>query len=162
MTEWVAPAGMSLAAVRAWRAFFAKAASGTAGYTAGWDDYVILYRAQLGRCYICQRAKGINPDDPKARGSQRLGWDHNHATGAIRGLLCTKGERSCNRIVGNFRDNPEAFERGLNYLARPPALVLANAKRAAATVDDQARIATVLLRVGKSRMETGLRRHARP
>jgi hypothetical protein len=135
--------------VRAWREFFRKAASGEAGYTAGWEDYVILYRAQLGRCYICQRARGINPDDPKARGAQRLGWDHNHATGMIRGLLCTKGQWSCNRIVGRYRDNPEAFLRGAAYLQSPPALVLLQAVPAGADLDERARLATALLGVGK-------------
>jgi hypothetical protein len=151
MSAWTPPEGMSAAAVRSWRAFFAKAASGDAGYRASWEDYVILYRAQLGRCYICQRAKGINPYDPQARGSQRLGWDHNHATGAVRGLLCTRGERSCNRIVGNFRDNPDAFGRGYQYLTNPPALALANAIRAVESLEERARLATALLAVGKER-----------
>jgi hypothetical protein len=132
---------------RAWREFFRKAASGAAGYTATWEEYVILYRAQFGRCYICQRSRGINPDDPRARGSQRLGWDHNHATGAIRGLLCTKGERSCNRIVGTFRDNPMAFARGVRYLQSPPALVLRQVGRLELDLDERSRIATVLLGV---------------
>ncbi len=124
MNDWMPPAGMAPTAVLAWRNFFRKAASGVAGYTATWQDYIVLYRAQLGRCYICRTARGINPDDPKARGSQRLGWDHNHATGAVRGLLCTKGEWSCNRIVGRYRDNPAAFARAAEYLLRPPALAL--------------------------------------
>lgn len=148
MADWTPPEGMSATAIRSWRAFFAKAASGVAGYTAGWEDYVILYRAQLGRCYICRRAKGINPDDPKAAGSQRLGWDHNHTTGMLRGLLCTKGERSCNRIVGNFRDNPDAFRRGQAYLTSPPALVLMQAIPAGADLDERARVATAMLGVG--------------
>lgn len=140
---------MTPAKARAWREFFRKAASGAAGYTVGWEDYVILYRAQLGRCYICQRARGINPDDPKAAGSQRLGWDHNHATGMVRGLLCTLGERSCNRIVGNFRDNPEVFARGQRYLMSPPALVLLQAAPVGSDLDERARIATAILGVGK-------------
>ena len=152
MSEWTPPAGMAANHVTAWRNFFRKAASGAAGYTAGWEDYVILYRAQLGRCFICRRARGINPDDPKARGSQRLGWDHNHSTGLIRGLLCTKGERSCNRIVGNFRDNPEAFARGASYLASPPALVLLQAVPAGADLDERARLATSILGVGMEKV----------
>lgn len=154
MNAWEPPAGMSVTHVRAWREFFRKAASGQAGYTATWEDYVILYRAQLGRCFICQTARGINPDDPKARGTQRLGWDHNHMTGAVRGLLCTKGEWSCNRIVGRFRDKPEAFWRGFRYLTKPPALVLATVNTDVYpmdSVDQRASLATVLLEVGKER-----------
>jgi hypothetical protein len=153
---------MSATHVRAWREFFRKAASGQAGYTVTWEDYVILYRAQLGRCFICQTARGINPDDPKARGSQRLGWDHNHATGAVRGLLCTKGEWSCNRIVGRFRDKPEAFWRAFRYLTSPPALVLADVQRALdshatvgvpMTLDQRKALATALLDVASVRPE---------
>lgn len=150
MSDWTPPEGMAVKHVTAWRNFFRKAASGEAGYTAGWEDYVILYRAQLGRCFICQRARGINPDDPQARGSQRLGWDHNHSTGLIRGLLCTRGERSCNRIVGNFRDDPDAFARGARYLKSPPSLVLLQAVSAGATLDQRKALATALLGVGNN------------
>lgn len=144
--------------VTAWRNFFRKAASGEAGYTAGWEDYVILYRAQLGRCYICQTARGINPADPKARGSQRLGWDHNHSTGMIRGLLCTKGEWSCNRIVGRYKDNPDAFERAARYLQSPPALVLMHAAPAEYTVDQRAQLATAILGVARDAADRANRR----
>jgi hypothetical protein len=106
-----------------------------------------MYKAQLGRCYICQTAKGINPEDPKGRGATRLGWDHNHATGAIRGLLCVKGEWACNRIVGRFRDNPAAFRRAARYLESPPALALAQVQRLAGELDveERIRVATSIL-----------------
>lgn len=146
MSEWTPPHGMTPVKVRAWREFFRKAASGEAGYTATWEDYVILYRAQLGRCFICQVAKGINPDDPKAQGAQRLGWDHNHYTGAIRGLLCTKGEWSCNRIVGRYRDDPQAFGRAQRYLMSPPALVLAQVTPLG-DLGTKSRVATGILNV---------------
>jgi hypothetical protein len=157
MTEiiWTPPAGMAANVAKAWRAFFLKAASGSAGYTATAEAYVILYKAQLGRCFICQVARGINPEDPKGRGAQRLGWDHNHATGAVRGLLCTKGEWSCNRIVGRFRDNPEAFRRAARYLESPPALVVAQVQRMAGDlpVEDRIRVATEILGVEKDALE---------
>lgn len=124
---WEPPAGMEPKVVSAWREFFRKAAAGKAGYTATPDMYLRLYKFQLGRCAICQKAKGINPEDPKGRGSQRLGWDHNHVTGLVRGLLCTRGEWSCNRIVGRYRDNPQAFLRGYEYLTKPPAFNLITA-----------------------------------
>lgn len=158
-TEWTPPDGMAPAHVRAWREFFRKAADPKqGGYTAGWEDYVILYRAQLGRCYICQTARGINPSDPKARGSQRLGWDHNHTTGVIRGLLCTKGEWSCNRIVGRYRDNPDAFERAARYLQSPPALVLMHAAPQDYTLDQRAALATAILGVARDAAQRANRR----
>lgn len=122
--EWEPPAGMLPEVARAWRAFFRKALSGVAGYTATPDMYLRLYKLQNGRCAICQKARGINPEDPKGRGPQRLGWDHNHVTGVVRGLLCTKGDKSCNRMVGWFKNDPQAFLRGFKYLMQPPALVV--------------------------------------
>lgn len=146
--------------VSAWREFYRKAASGKSGYTATPEMYVILYKAQLGRCFICQSAKGINPEDPNGRGAQRLGWDHNHATGAVRGLLCTKGEWSCNRIVGRYRDKPEAFRRAVRYLEQPPALVLAEVQRLvgdSATAEDKVAMATAILAVEREALEAKVR-----
>jgi len=138
---WTAPEGMTKPVAATWRAFYREAASGRKGYTASPDAYRIMYLAQLGRCFICQTARGIHPDDPKGKGSQRLGWDHNHTTGAVRGLLCTKGEWSCNRIVGRYRDNPEAWRRGVRYLEQPPALVLAQVQEMAGDLEPWQRIA---------------------
>jgi hypothetical protein len=78
----------------------------TYGITA--EDYQALYEAQGGACYICQRAKGI---------SKKLSVDHDHATGYVRGLLCT----SCNKFLGLIRDNPWAGLRINEYLRFPPA-----------------------------------------
>jgi hypothetical protein len=162
MDEFVyeAPAGMTPAVAAKWREFFRKAQSGTAGYKATPAMYVILYKAQLGRCYICQVAKGINPEDPRGRGAQRLGWDHNHATSAVRGLLCTKGQWSCNRIIGRYRDNPGAFRRAARYLEQPPALVLARVQELAGdlSVEERITIATELLGVEREALESKVRR----
>lgn len=40
--------------------------------------------------------------------------DHNHSTGAVRGLLC----RKCNTSAGQTGDNPETLERLAAYLRR--------------------------------------------
>lgn len=66
-------------------------------------DYQKIYEFQGGRCFLCRRATGA---------SRRLSVDHDHKTGKVRGLLC----RPCNDVVGLLRDDPEAFERGMNYL----------------------------------------------
>lgn len=123
---WTPPDGMDSLAVRAWRTFYASAWQ---LYKITPAQYRLLYVAQKGRCWICRQAKGIHPDDPKARGARRLGVDHNHTTGAVRGLLCTGGDRTCNRIVGWMRDNPAAFLRGHGYLINPPARVLEAMRR---------------------------------
>ena len=66
-----------------------------------------MFDRQGGVCAICQRAKGI---------SRRLAVDHNHATGAVRGLLCAP----CNQFIGYLRDDAAAFRRGYEYLSAPP------------------------------------------
>lgn len=74
----------------------------------GLADYDRLLEAQGGRCAICQRANGA---------TKRLAVDHDHATGEVRGALCSP----CNRMIGHLRDNPAAFERAAAYLVDPPA-----------------------------------------
>jgi Recombination endonuclease VII len=73
------------------------------------EDYEEIYEYQGGRCYICQYATGR---------TRRLSVDHCHKTGLIRGLLCAP----CNKMLGRFRDNPEAGTRIIEYLDRPPAV----------------------------------------
>jgi hypothetical protein len=120
---WTPPAGMRSEAVKAWRAFYSKAMD---LYALSPADYRLLYVAQRGRCWICRTAKGIHPDDPKAAGTRRLGIDHDHITGAVRGLLCTGGDKTCNRVIGWL--SAPALLRAAQYLDRPstrPARVLA-------------------------------------
>jgi len=38
--------------------------------------------------------------------------DHDHITGALRGLLCS----ACNTGLGFFRDHPELLKRAIEYL----------------------------------------------
>lgn len=74
------------------------------------DEYWAIYRYQLGRCFICERATGAR---------KRLSVDHCHATGVVRGLLCS----TCNsRVLGHLRDEIAAFERAIDYLSQPPAV----------------------------------------
>lgn len=119
---WDPPEGMTALKVKAWRVFYSRALD-VYGVTP--EQYRRLYVAQKGRCWICRKAKGIHPDDPKAAGSRRLGIDHDHVTGAVRGLLCTGGDKTCNRIIG-WLDAP-SLQRAAYYLASrcgQPARVL--------------------------------------
>lgn len=102
---------MSAMHVKAWRVFYSRCID---VYGLVPADYRLLYIAQRGRCWICRTAKGVHPDDPKARGSRRLGVDHDHVTGAIRGLLCTGGDKTCNRIIGWL--NAAQLERAAAYV----------------------------------------------
>lgn len=113
--------GMEPAVKASWRAFY-RTIKITYGMTP--EQYRALYLAQQGRCYICRTAKGIHPDDPKGRGGRRLGVDHNHAIGhgradAVRALLCTGGDRTCNRIIGWL--NAPGLLRAHEVLTQAPA-----------------------------------------
>jgi hypothetical protein len=115
------PAGMTAGTTAAWRTFYRHV---WATYGIAPAEYRALYLAQLGRCYICRKARGVHPDDPKARpGARRLGVDHNHALGnrreAVRGLLCTGGDRTCNRIIGWL--TAEGLDRAADLLRTAPA-----------------------------------------
>lgn len=118
--DWQPPHGMTKRVAADWRAFYASIA---AQYELSPRDYRDLYRAQHGVCYICRIAKGKNPDDPQGRGGRRLAVDHNHAMGnnrgAVRGLLCSGGDKTCNRIIGWL--NVVQLRRAVTYLEAPPA-----------------------------------------
>ena len=56
---------------------------------------------QNGACAIC----GIVSQKP-------LHVDHNHSTGRVRGLLCTR----CNSMIGYARDSVTLLQKGIEYL----------------------------------------------
>lgn len=118
---WTAPAGMENGVRIAWAQFYRRV---WAEYRLSPKEYRALYLAQLGRCYICRKAKGIHPDDPKGKGSRRLGVDHNHlirGRGAVRGLLCTGSlsADTCNRLIARY--DHAALRRAVFHLEEAPA-----------------------------------------
>jgi hypothetical protein len=66
-------------------------------------DYERLLVEQKGVCAICGRT---NPD---GRG---LAYDHNHASGEPRGLLCDR----CNRGLGYFAEDSDRLIAAREYL----------------------------------------------
>jgi hypothetical protein len=80
-------------------------------------EFRILWAAQGGRCYICQRRVH----------SKRPAVDHDHETGKVRGLLCPGNERGCNfAVLGNIigktlEDKIAMVYRIAEYLRNPPA-----------------------------------------
>jgi hypothetical protein len=64
-----------------------------------------LREAQDGKCAICGVAEAYAP-------RKRLAVDHDHRTGAIRGLLCG----NCNAGLGQFKDSPELLAAAIRYL----------------------------------------------
>lgn len=75
------------------------------------ERYAQILAAQGGRCAICGKL-------PR---TIRLAVDHDHATGAVRGLLCASGDHGCNKGLGFFNDDAETILRAYHYLVDPPA-----------------------------------------
>ena len=67
------------------------------------DHYESLLREQDGVCGICKTRKKLS-----------LAVDHNHTTGAVRGLLCN----NCNTAIGNFMENKEILFSAIKYLEK--------------------------------------------
>jgi Recombination endonuclease VII len=72
-------------------------------YSMSAQDYDILLEKQHGVCAICH-------DLPGER--RALSVDHDHNTGFVRGLLCTK----CNAGLGLFKDDIRLLAAAIVYL----------------------------------------------
>ena len=69
------------------------------------EEYNVMSEAQDHKCYICGKSEMNNKN-------KVLCVDHNHETGAVRGLLCGL----CNTGLGNFLDNKERLIKAIKYL----------------------------------------------
>lgn len=67
------------------------------------EDVETMRARQRGLCAICE----------KAVVGRRMSIDHCHATGKVRGLLCSH----CNLMLGHSKDNPVVLQRAIAYLA---------------------------------------------
>lgn len=67
------------------------------------EDYEYLLMNQHYRCAICSYL----PESDEV-----LHVDHNHATGNVRGLLCTQ----CNTAIGSLGDDPRRLRNAALYL----------------------------------------------
>lgn len=68
------------------------------------EQYSAMYSQQAGLCKICLNVEKVS--------NKRLAIDHCHATGKVRGLLCS----SCNNGLGRFKDNVASLENAIKYL----------------------------------------------
>lgn len=75
------------------------------------EDWGGLYDRQLGRCAIC-----LTP-----LSETKVHVDHDHSTGAVRGLLCS----TCNPGLGFFKDDPAVLLRAAEYLIEQGSLASA-------------------------------------
>jgi hypothetical protein len=66
-----------------------------------------LLERQGGRCAICR-----TPIDAPGCSTGGFHVDHDHSTGAVRGLLCN----NCNLGVGYFADDPDRLRAAAEYI----------------------------------------------
>ena len=68
--------------------------------------------SQAAYCLLVERANGLC--EMCGKEPNRLVVDHDHDTGAVRGLICDR----CNLFLGLLDTNPNIFNRAESYLAR--------------------------------------------
>ena len=78
-------------------------------YGITWEDYERMLANQDGKCAICNHENANNK-----RTYGRLFIDHDHETGKVRGLLCSR----CNHALGQFDDDIERLRSAIEYLTK--------------------------------------------
>lgn len=81
-------------------------------YGISYDDYFAIYSAQGEACAICGRSELRREQSGKRKQILPLFVDHDHTTGKVRGLLCSK----CNSGLGMFEDNIDSLITAISYL----------------------------------------------
>lgn len=74
------------------------------------EQYDEMLAAQGGVCAICGGTESGN--------GKRFHVDHDHTTGAIRGILC----HHCNLALGHFKDDPKRLAQAIAYLGVTPSV----------------------------------------
>lgn len=72
------------------------------------EEHNRMSQEQGGRCAIC------GTDQPGGKAGAYFVVDHNHETGAVRGLLCNR----CNRAIGMFGEDPSVLDSAIAYLRK--------------------------------------------
>jgi len=82
-----------------------------ASYDLTMENYNKMLIEQNGVCAVCK-----NPENTKHRSgcTNRLSVDHNHTTGKIRQLLCTR----CNSLIGMSKENISTLLAAVDYLRK--------------------------------------------
>lgn len=71
------------------------------------EQYDAMASAQANLCAICMQNRSVRP-------TFKLSVDHDHESGAIRGLLCS----NCNIGLGHFDDSPSLLRAAADYIER--------------------------------------------
>lgn len=69
------------------------------------DEYDVLLQSQDGVCDICKRPNKKEIFMPV---------DHNHKTGAVRGILC----EACNKAIGLFEESEISLHNAVEYIRK--------------------------------------------
>ena len=78
----------------------------TRNYGITHEVYLEMLAKQDGCCKICNITENEH--------GKRLHVDHNHTTGKIRGLLCSR----CNTAIGHFKEDPDIIQKAIDYIER--------------------------------------------
>jgi len=81
-------------------------------YNLSQEEYEALVNFQKGVCAIC--GKEETAVDPRYKTVRKMAVDHDHETGKVRGLLCSR----CNKGIGAMEDSPELLLKAVVYLER--------------------------------------------
>lgn len=76
------------------------------------EDYLKMKEEQDMKCWICK--VGLQENATNRHTSETLCIDHDHETGEVRGLLCTR----CNKGLGMFDDSIEHLLESIKYLSK--------------------------------------------
>jgi hypothetical protein len=71
-------------------------------------EFEDILESQNSSCAICNEGLDINLDSRKAH------MDHNHTTGALRGILCAR----CNQGIGSFCEDKTKLKSAIEYLEK--------------------------------------------
>ena len=74
------------------------------------DQFEALAKVYDGKCQICGSEK------PGTDQYEHLCIDHNHASGMVRGILCSP----CNAALGLAKESTELLRKAIAYLQNPP------------------------------------------
>lgn len=74
-------------------------------YNIDLNIYNNMLKNQDNKCVICEN---------EFKNSKNIHVDHNHTTGAVRDLLCSK----CNTALGMFYENVKSLENAIKYLKK--------------------------------------------
>lgn len=80
-----------------------------ASFGISFEEYNKMLQSQDGKCAICKQ-----PETQLRQGKLKaLSVDHDHKSGAIRGLLCS----DCNTGIGKLKENGKIFQSAMRYLS---------------------------------------------